>query len=49
MEKQKKNVKNQNKKKRLFRNVGRFSTKSDGSTAGRLPSFYEKKEETYYI
>ena len=33
------NVKNQNKKKRCFWNVGRFSQKTEGSTAGRLPYF----------
>ena len=39
------NVKNQNKEKRLFCNVGRFSYKSDGSAAGRLPMFYERSDK----
>ena len=36
------NVKKQNKKKRCFWNLVRFSQKSEGSTAGRLPRFFQQ-------
>ena len=35
-------VKNQNKKKRMFLNVGRFSQKTKSSTAGRLLWYYQQ-------
>ena len=38
------NVKNNNKNKFCFWNMGRFSQKMEGSTAGRLPKSYSKND-----
>ena len=35
---------NLNKENNLFGNVGRFPQKSEGSTAGRLPTLYEQSD-----
>ena len=42
-------VKMQNKKKRCFLNMGWFSQKSEGSTAGRLPRFNQQMWQKWHI